>query len=517
MYSTRYNGRKKNLGIVSNLDIDQHHVFQQPSQEQGSVTGNIGTEKNSRDIISIKREMATTNVAAGDQALDSSNTNGTSNTNGIAYSYGNTNGNTTATLPIVIGGGGCVGLFLALLLAQSDIRNKIIVIEPQQPDPTSTRAMAHQPPTYPILSKVPGLLPELVKEGSLSSGLCFRTSVENGSKLIAAKTFDNSGEGMKGKGQLLLPQGKFQKVLMKRLRSLANRAEVKLDCSVSSFKSGKNSVTVHITPTPTSTQLGDESIEAAYLIDASGSHSSVRKDLGIALEGETLDAQLVATDLYFDFHSHGFYDANFIMDPRNYGLIGRIAHAEGGKPALWRVSYGAPIGVSEEDIKREVDEKLKVMMPNGGRDEEGKVAYEVVRIAPYKAQQRLASTLYKERVALVGDAAHLTNPYAGLGLASGMADASSLSEVLTNILSPSSAVRDPERLLESWSEARRKKFLEVVDKPSRMAYKRVKADVSTEEKVKELMEKDPLVGALKKGMPVMPPSLETKGEELEGW
>jgi hypothetical protein len=30
-------------------------------------------------------------------------------------------------LPIVIAGGGCVGLFLALLLCQSDIPNKVIV------------------------------------------------------------------------------------------------------------------------------------------------------------------------------------------------------------------------------------------------------------------------------------------------------------------------------------------------------------------------------------------------------
>jgi hypothetical protein len=30
-------------------------------------------------------------------------------------------------LPIVIAGGGCVGLFLALLLCQSDISNKVIV------------------------------------------------------------------------------------------------------------------------------------------------------------------------------------------------------------------------------------------------------------------------------------------------------------------------------------------------------------------------------------------------------
>jgi hypothetical protein len=96
-----------------------------------------------------------------------------------------------------------------------------------------------------------------------------------------------------------------------------------------------------------------------------------------------------------------------------------------------------------------------------------------------------------------------------------MADASSLSEVLIRVLT--SRATDDEKLLNAWSDARRNKFLDVVDKPSRMAYKRVKADVSTEEKIQELTSKDALVGALKKGMPVQPPSLETKGEDLEGW
>ena len=464
--------------------------------------------------------MATTNVATSDHTFDSSSINGTNGTNGstdFSYGFSHTNGTNAKPLPIVIAGGGCVGLFLALLLAQSDIPNKVIVIEPQQPDPTSTRAMAHQPPTYPILSKVQGLLPELVKTGSLSSGLCFRTSVQTGSKVIAGKTFDSSGEGMKGKGQLLLPQGKFQQVLVKRLAALEGKAEVRIGTSVTSFKPTPSSVSIQITPEASSMQLGDETIEAAYLIDASGAHSIIRKDLGISLEGETLDAQLVATDLYFDFHAHGFYDANFIMDPLNYGLIGRINHAADDKPALWRVSYGVPIGVSEEEIKRTLDDKLRVMMPNDGRNENGDIGYEVVRVAPYKAQQRLVPSLYHHdaRVCLVGDAAHLTNPYAGLGLASGMADASSLSEVLIRVLIGQAS--DDEKLLTAWSDARREKFLNVVDKPSRMAYKRVKADVSTEDKIQDLMSKDPLVGALKKGMPVQPPSLETKGEELEGW
>jgi len=411
-----------------------------------------------------------------------------------------------------------VGLFLALLIAQSNIPNKVIVIEPQQPDPTSTRAMAHQPPTYPIFAKVDGLLPELVKAGSLSSGLCFRTSLQNGSKVIASKKFDNSGEGMKGKGQLLLPQGKFQQVLMKRLASFGDKVEIRLGSSVVATTPSANSVHVDITTTsPSSLQLGSESIQALYLIDASGAQSVIRKHLGISLEGETLDAQLVATDLYFDFHAHGFYDANFIIDPDSYGLIGRISPKNGSEPMLWRVSYGVPVGVPEEEIKENMDEKLRVMLPNGGRNEQGEIVYKVVRVAPYKAHQRLAPKLYHHspRTCLIGDAAHLTNPYAGLGLASGMADAASLSDVLVRILSGQAS--NDETLLSAWSEARRRKFLDVIDKPSRMAYKRVKADVSSDDKLQDMLTKDPLVAALKNGMPVQPPSLETKGEELEGW
>lgn len=109
----------------------------------------------------------------------------------------------------------------------------------------------------------------------------------------------------------------------------------------------------------------------------------------------------------------------------------------------------------------------------------------------------------------------VTNPYAGLGLASGIADASSLSQVLAHILEDQAS--DPSKLLASWSEARRQKFFSVVDKPSRMAYARVRSRVDTQQDVEALLSRDPLVGALKKGMPMMPPSLETRGEDLDGW
>jgi 2-polyprenyl-6-methoxyphenol hydroxylase-like FAD-dependent oxidoreductase len=109
----------------------------------------------------------------------------------------------------------------------------------------------------------------------------------------------------------------------------------------------------------------------------------------------------------------------------------------------------------------------------------------------------------------------VTNPYAGLGLASGIADADSLALVLSRILSNKAS--DSNTLLASWSDARRQKFFTAIDKPSRMAYARVKSNVATDEDVESLLKRDPMVGALKKGMPVMPLSLRTSGEELDGW
>lgn len=77
---------------------------------------------------------------------------------------------------------------------------------------------------------------------------------------------------------------------------------------------------------------------------------------------------------------------------------------------MWRVSYGVPGSQGEEEIRRNVREKLRGMLPNGGRDGEGHDAFEVVRVAPYRAQQRCASTLVNGRVVLVGDAAHCESP-----------------------------------------------------------------------------------------------------------
>lgn len=245
--------------------------------------------------------------------------------------------------------------------------------------------MAHQPLIFPLFARA-GLLPELSREGSFSSGICFRTSAKNGSKFIAGKQFKEGD-----KAQLLLPQGKFQEILMRKIEE-DGTSEVRLGSRIVGLEQRDGSVDVHVQDS-----TGKEGkIEATYLIGADGSKSTVRKALGLSFNGETLPNQLVATDIKYDFHAHGFYDANFVIDPENYGLIGRIT-----TDGLWRVSYGVPNEVPEEEVRRGAEEKIRTMLPDGGES-----GFELKRIAPYKAQQLCVESLWTGRVGLCGDAAH---------------------------------------------------------------------------------------------------------------
>lgn len=227
-------------------------------------------------------------------------------------------------------------------------------------------------------------MPVLSRAGSFYHSLCFRTSVKNGSKVIAKKQFED------GQGQLVLQQGKFQELLMEEVRKAGG--QVRIGWRVKGFEERKGDVAVRIEDEAGAV----ENLDAVYLIGADGGNSTVRKFMGLSFDGETLPMQLVAADITYDFLAHDFSEANFIIDSQDYGLVGRI-----DDEGLWRVGYGVPLGTSEEEILTGAEEKIRRMLPDGGRS-----GFEVKNIAPYKAQQRCAERFWKGRVGLCGDSAH---------------------------------------------------------------------------------------------------------------
>jgi len=102
----------------------------------------------------------------------------------------------------------------------------------------------------------------------------------------------------------------------------------------------------------------------------------------------------------------------------------------------------------------------------------------------------------------------VTNPYAGLGLTTGLLDASSLAPALAACLLRKAS----DQLLSAWANARREVYLKFVDPISRSAFWSMQdTDVAS------IATRHPMLKAAKAGPDAKPPPLTTDVTTLEGW
>src|SRR5690606_20286947 len=152
---------------------------------------------------------------------------------------------------------------------------------------------------------------------------------------------------------------------------------------------------------------GAETIVAGrWLVGADGARSTVRRLVGLALEGATYpETVILATTLFpFEAHLEGLSNVNYCWDDGGTFSLLRL-------PGLWRCSLYPDAGESIEAAMRpeRIEAKLQRIVP---RPE----PYEVIEIRPYRIHQRIVPTYRAGRVALAGDAAHLNSPSGGMGM-----------------------------------------------------------------------------------------------------
>ncbi|KAH7133873.1 hypothetical protein EDB81DRAFT_659454 [Dactylonectria macrodidyma] len=204
--------------------------------------------------------------------------------------------------------------------------------------------------------------------------------------------------------------------------------------------------TVHVTS-------GEKSrLEAEYIVGCDGANSIIRRSLfgDLNFPGKTWDEQIVATNVYYDFEKFGFCDSNFIIDPTHWYMAAKIT-----KEGMWRVTYGEVPGLTHDELKQRQAAKFQTMLP-GHPDPS---MYRLVNISPYKVHQRLAEKMRVGRFLLAADAAHLCNPFGGLGLTGGIVDVGGLYECFVGIYTGRA---DPS-ILDIYSDIRRARYQEVVD------------------------------------------------------
>ncbi|KAL3478056.1 hypothetical protein BJX99DRAFT_114090 [Aspergillus californicus] len=215
------------------------------------------------------------------------------------------------------------------------------------------------------------------------------------------------------------------------------------------------------------TPTGQQRIEADYVIGCDGASSTVRRELfGPEYPGETLNAQIIATNVYYDFTKYFPSDSNFIIHPDNLYMAARITN-----DGLYRVTYKDTPNLTREEYIARQPSRYEEILP--GHPKPGD--YKITNISPYKLQQRCAQSFRVGRVLLAADAAHLCNPFGGLGLTGGIADVGSLYDALLGIHTGKAT----EDILTKYAEIRKKIWAEVIDPMSRENFARLHQDADT--------------------------------------
>jgi 2-polyprenyl-6-methoxyphenol hydroxylase-like FAD-dependent oxidoreductase len=108
------------------------------------------------------------------------------------------------------------------------------------------------------------------------------------------------------------------------------------------------------------------------------------------------------------------------------------------------------------------------MLP--GRPKPGE--YRMTNVSPYKVHQRCAEKFRVGRVLLAADAAHLCNPFGGLGLTGGLVDAGNLADCLIGIAN--GLANDD--ILDKYDEIRRAAWHDVINPMSSSNITRMQYD-----------------------------------------
>lgn len=289
--------------------------------------------------------------------------------------------------PVIIVGAGPVGLTTAANLAKGGV--PVLVLERSHQIDQSPRAASYQPCTQAEILET-GAWDEVLAASVINDVLSFWIKGEK-----VAHVEKKEGGTVFPSG-INCPQPKLAEILCGHLINAYN-GQVFFNQKVICIKDDpKNDAVEIVALDPTTEQ--ETTYYCDWLIGADGAGSSVRKLSNIAFEGFSWPKEdFVATNIRFDFFKHGFTSANMVIDPVHWSVITIL-----DKTGLWRCAFGIRPGLTNEEIRAELDDHYKHIFPVWP------AKYELVQLNKYKPHQRCASTFRKGRVLLAGDAAHVS-------------------------------------------------------------------------------------------------------------
>jgi 3-(3-hydroxy-phenyl)propionate hydroxylase len=166
---------------------------------------------------------------------------------------------------------------------------------------------------------------------------------------------------------------------------------------------------------------GERRLAARYLVACDGGRSTVRQQLGIAMQGERLPQKWLVVDTV-DRHLGDDPACVFYCDPARPHMT--IARPDGERRWEWMLLPG------ERDEEMLEDARIAALLT--AHTDPSRV--EVYRKCVYGFSSVVAERFRQGAVFLAGDAAHMTPPFAGQGLNAGIRDVRNLGWKLARVL-----------------------------------------------------------------------------------
>ena len=216
--------------------------------------------------------------------------------------------------------------------------------------------------------------------------------------------------------------------------------------SLGRYAAGEDGVTLHTTgPDGTARTL-----TAAYLVGCDGAASPVREQLGVQLEGTTFDERWLIVDL--ENNENTTEHTQVFCDRR------RPCITLPGPDRTRRFEFKLLPG--ETDAELLAPDTVAELIRSHGADPVATLRRKVV----YRFHARVAPRWSFGRVLLAGDAAHLTPPFAGQGMNSGIRDAHNLAWKLAAVVQGSVGPG----LLDSYEQERKDHVWQMIGLAMRM-------------------------------------------------
>ncbi|KAK3319745.1 FAD binding domain-containing protein [Cercophora scortea] len=374
---------------------------------------------------------------------------------------------------VIVVGAGPSGLLLALLLSKHGIAVEILEAADQLDQ--QPRAAHYGTPAIPEFRRA-GIIDEMRKRGMRLSTMCWRRpddlSYIAGFDLSDILT-DIDGEDLRTH---CYPMQDLDALMLEEITDKYG-GKVLWNHKVVDIGQDADKAWVDV-----ETPEGKKRFEGDYIVGADGANSQIRRSLfGNEFPGFTWDAQIIATNTYYDFEKYGFHDANFIIHPENFYMAAKIT-----QDGLYRITYGETPGLTREEYIARQPSKFEQILPGHPKPDE----YKIINFSPYKMHQRCAPKFRVGRFALVADAAHLCNPWGGLGITGGFVDVGGLFDCLAGIWDG----KADESILDIYSEVRIQKWKEIIDVLSQENFRRV-----SDKEPATRLGRDPFMQMLKKG------------------